>query len=94
MDGSTSVPVNGSVVAFCLGAVWAVILIGYGTVSDVSAVPLEDERVSRAHVVLDVLFVGGGTGVVIGLTDVYLSSFGDGFAGLVLVAVVAAIGRR
>lgn len=89
-----NVPVNDSVTAFCIGAVWAIILIGYGAVLDVGAVPLEDERVSKAHVLRDVLFVGGGTGVMVFLTDDYLSSFGYGIAGLVLVAVVAAIGRR
>ncbi|MFB1066011.1 hypothetical protein [Natrinema sp. H-ect4] len=80
-----------SVVALCIGVIFGFALLIY---ESVLTVYIENRIDERGITVLQILGTGGGSGVLIWLTDTYLSSFVYGLAGLVLVVVAVAIGSR
>ncbi len=92
---SPSVIATDQLVAFCIGIIWAVILYVYRAAIGTDIIrSLKNDRCWRRYAVVDILIVGGGTGVFLYLADSYLSAFVYGLAGVVLVTVVVAIGGR
>jgi hypothetical protein len=73
-----------AVTAFLLGVAWATIVLIYQRIWDGRA----GSGSFTALTILDVLFIGGGTGIFLYLTDSYLSSFVYGLGGILFVIVV------
>ncbi|WP_226039537.1 hypothetical protein [Natrinema sp. DC36] len=80
-----------SVVAICIGVIAGFVFLIY---EFILTSYIEDRIDERGITVLQILGGGGGSGLLIWLTDTYLSSFVYGLAGLVLVVVAVAIGSR
>lgn len=78
---------SNSIIAFLIGAVWAVLLHAYGRVR--TATFFEDTSFARP--IADVLFVGGGTGLALYATHYALSAIASGAIGYVVTAVVVRI---
>lgn len=78
--------------AFSLGTGWAFVLLIYGHFSDADVIPSYKGTIRSAiRISFDTVFVGGGTGVVVYVTDSYLSSFQYGLAGMVSAFLVVTI---
>jgi hypothetical protein len=87
--------VGDATAAFLVGAGWAIILFVYGEYSSAGVLPRYEKTMrSAVRMGVDIAFIGGGTGVMLSLTNTYFSSFIYGLAGLVLGSIVATIGWR
>lgn len=81
-----------TIIAFFIGIVWAVVLVLYGKFSDTGVVPdYEGTNRSAVRIGTDIAFVGGGTGVVVYLSDSYFSALRYGLAGIVCVLIAVTI---
>lgn len=80
-----------SVAALCIGVIVGFALLIY---EFVLTSYIGDHIDERGTTVLHILGTGGGSGVMIWLTDTYLSSFVYGLVGLVLVVVTVTLARR
>ncbi|WP_226480754.1 hypothetical protein [Natrinema amylolyticum] len=78
-------------VALCIGVLCGIMLHIYDFVLSSCVETHINERIIT---VLNILVIGGGSGVMVWLTDSYFSSFVYGLAGVVLVLIVVVIGQR
>lgn len=93
MSPTSAVTVE-SVAAVCIGLGWGGIVFGYEGVKRTAIFrTLESADRSRWYVTREILFIGGGTGVMLYLTDTILSSFVFGLVGLSLVVVTVTLAR-
>jgi|AntDeeMetagen134_2_1112570.scaffolds.fasta_scaffold00609_4 hypothetical protein len=76
--------------AFFVGIVWGICLFAYTTFLDMGSISFL-HRHKYLATISDILIVGGGTGVMLYLTDSYFSSFAYGLAGLILASVASTI---
>lgn len=87
--------VSDAITAFFVGFGWAVILLLYGRISDTGAIPSYEGTIHSAiRIGFDTVFVGGGTGVALYVTESHLSSFRYGLAGMMSAFIVVTIATK
>ncbi|AHG01119.1 hypothetical protein HALLA_17215 [Halostagnicola larsenii XH-48] len=80
--------------AFCIGIGWGSIVLRYVLFVRTAAGSGGFDERSRWYVVGEVFFMGGGTGIMLYLTDTVLESFVFGLSGLSFVVIADTLAHR